>query len=157
MTLPVSVTVSFWGQLLYIVGLLFFSFCAFMSYTFAPSASYFFSFFVILCLLGLSFGIGTLSADDDKISVKKPWAAYQIYWSDIQIIELSSHAEDGLLVFSGKDKRLRFAAPALWKWKQKGDFLLFVNQKIEEQQIKTKTNWKAVFHFNKNVRVSRNG
>ncbi|MBE2224376.1 MAG: hypothetical protein IAF02_22740 [Anaerolineae bacterium] len=154
-SLPVSVTLPIGMRMVFIVGFLFFSFCAYMSYASEPTASYIFIFFVLFNLYGILAASGSFIADTEKLIVKRLWGAYQINWSEIKYIEMSS--QSGRIVFHGDGKQLSFAAPGLWGGKRKNDFYLFVAEQIEDKQLEFKTNWKAAWRFSKNVRVSRNG
>ena len=155
MPLPVSVTIPIGMRIVSIVGFLFFSFCAYASYASAPKASYIFIFFVLLSFYTLLASSGTFIADTEKLAIKRFWGVYQINWSEIEYIEMSS--QTGLIVFHGDDKRLGFAAPGLWSGKRKNEFHLFISKQTEERQLEFKTSWKAPYRFNKNVRVSRKG
>ncbi len=154
MPLPVSVTVSFGWKIFFIVGCLFLSFCAYGSFTSntVPVVTYFFLFMALICLYGFISTSGTFAADTQKLTVKKLWGVYQINWSEIKYIEISS--QTGWIVFHGDHKRLCFAAPGLWGGKQKNEFDLFTGKQAGERQLETKTSWKAAYRFNKNVRVS---
>jgi hypothetical protein len=152
-SLPVSVTVSFGWKLFFIIVFLFFSFCAYGSFTSntAPVVTYFFLFMALIGLYGIISSSGTFTADTQKVTVKKLWGNYQIDWSEIKYIEMSSRS--GWIVFHGNDKRLSFAAPSLWGGKRKNEFHLFMEKQTEERQLEAKISWKAPYRFNKNVRV----
>lgn len=154
MPLPVSVTISIGWRVFFIIVFLFFSFCAYGSFTSdtTPIVTFFFLFMALMGLYGIFSGSGILTADTEKLALKKLWGTYQIDWSEIKFLEISS--QTGWLVFHGDDKRLGFAAPGLWGGKRKNDFHLFMSKQIEERQLEVKTSWKAPYHISKNVRIS---
>lgn len=132
-------------------NIIFCLFCSAMAWRAGASGAS--TFFLIFVTLGayLVLCSGSLQMNLEVILYKTPISRNQIYWGEVERIEVDAQA--GCLVFVGEDKRLATIGWAYWSGNDGLAMFKLLQQQVESRNIEVKQTAKAMITLSKNTKV----
>lgn len=131
------------------IGLLFFSFCSFMSWQAGETFVSFWFLPFILLSIPVFMQPGTIRCNQKKIAQRSLLGSFEMEWDDIkQIKEGQSN-----LAFIDGERRLCLPLPVWCSRKNRGKFLLALETFIEERDLEVTPSFLVDFQFSKGTRI----
>lgn len=109
---------------------------------------------LIFAVLGIIFTLnsGSLEIDREKLSRKTLLGRYQMRWNEVKWIE--HHEQESGWLLCGENKQLGIISPFWCSKKNREMYMALLMFEIQQRQIEMKRDWRVLYKYSKNTRVS---
>ena len=109
---------------------------------------------LIFAVLGIIFTLnsGSLEVDHEKLSRKTLLGRYQMRWDEVKRIE--HHEQESGWLLCGENKQLGIISPFWCSKKNCEMYMALLMFEIQRRQIEMKRDWRVLYKYSKNTRVS---